>query len=456
MRSSLPLEVVGAKRVYRFPLRALVASIVCLFAPIFLAAGGEPAAESLVGRLDASLARAGRWLLAEQSPDGAWRSKVYGCFRDGPELTPHVLSCLFFIPQGGEGVRPAFDRGATFMMSLVGDDARIHAGPHGLNFPVFTAGSASRVIVLEKADEAHARARLAWLVCLRERQLAEANGWSPADPSYGGWGFSIQVPTRPKVGEPRERFFESNLVATVFGIAALRSARVPPDDPIYAKVLAFVKRCQNYADDPAKADPQFDDGGFVFAPDDPLQNKAGVAGTDRFGRTRFHSYGSMTADGLRALLRCGLPSDHPRVAAARRWLEKHFTAATNPGIFAPDREVLRDATYYYYCWAVAHAFLAAGAREIETKDGKVKWAEALAEELIRRQRPDGTWTNRFTDAKEDDPMVATPWAAAALAICRGAITGEHKAIGRPCATPIGAGNEKPDLSRMATRKEGQR
>ena len=42
----------------------------------------------------------------------------------------------------------------------------------------------------------------------------------------------------------------------------------------------------------------------------------------------------------------------------------------------------------------------------------------LAAELVRRQLPDGSWSNTFTDAREDDPLVATPWAAAALAICR--------------------------------------
>ncbi len=40
----------------------------------------------------------------------------------------------------------------------------------------------------------------------------------------------------------------------------------------------------------------------------------------------------------------------------------------------------------------------------------------LAEELLRRQRPDGSWSNHYTDAMEDDPLIATPFAAAALAI----------------------------------------
>ncbi|MGP0062947.1 MAG: hypothetical protein ACLQGP_05000, partial [Isosphaeraceae bacterium] len=151
---------------------------------------------------------------------------------------------------------------------------------------------------------------------------------------------------------------------------------------------------------------------------DPVRNKAGAAGTDRQGRLRYHSYGSATADGLRALLRCGLPKDHPRVVAARRWLEAHFSASFHPGTFESAREGDRDATYFYYVWSVAHAFRALGIAEIRVDGQRVAWAESLARELIRRQRDDGTWTNRFTASKEDDPLVATSFAAGALGICR--------------------------------------
>ena len=402
----------------------------------------EKAKEELVRRVDDALAAAARFLVSKQSADGAWRSAVYGAFRDGPELTPHVLSCLFFLPQGGETVRPAFDRGASFMMKLVTKEGRIEPGPHGLNFPVFTAGAASRVVVLEKQDEPHLRARAAWLAYLRERQLVEANGWEFSDRRqfkdlrYGGWGFSTDVPKRQEVGGDGGRFYESNLVATVYGIAALRSAKVPLDDPIYEKALTFVKRCQNFNDVPAQGDPLYDDGGFFFIPGDPVQNKAGIAGTDKWGRRRFRSYGTMTADGLRALIRCGLPLDHPRVAAARRWLEMHFAVDKNPGAFPEDREILRNATYFYYCWAFAHAMIALDTKELLTEKGGVRWADVMAQELTGRQKADGTWRNVYTDAKEDDPLVATPFAAAALAICRGVITGQHVAIGRPCLTDL--------------------
>jgi len=41
---------------------------------------------------------------------------------------------------------------------------------------------------------------------------------------------------------------------------------------------------RNFSDDPSRSDPRFDDGGFFFMPEDPVQNKAGIAGVDRFGR----------------------------------------------------------------------------------------------------------------------------------------------------------------------------
>jgi len=285
---------------------------------------------------------------------------------------------------------------------------------------------------LREKDEPHLRAQRAWLKAVLARRLSRELGWTPTDPQFGGWGFSLDPPHKPAPGEGAQAFCESNLSATLFGLAALRSAKVPATDSAYAEILTFVRRCQNFADDPAQADPVFDDGGFFFMPNDELQNKGGAAGKDRHGRARFHSYGTMTADGLRALMRCGLSAEEPRVAAARRWLERNFNAAHNPGVFAGEREELRDSTYYYWGWAAAHAFQSLRVRTVETRveggGGRTDWTVALAEELLRRQRQDGAWLNRFTDAKEDDPLIATPWAASALAICRAVLTAEDLAL----------------------------
>ena len=90
----------------------------------------------------------------------------------------------------------------------------------------------------------------------------------------------------------------------------------------------------------------------------------------------------------------------------------------HPGTFESAREVDRDATYFYYAWSVAHAFRSLGIKEIHSHGQKIVWADALAHELINRQRADGTWTNRFSASKEDDPLVATSFAVGALGNCR--------------------------------------
>ncbi len=200
--------------------------------------------------------------------------------------------------------------------------------------------------------------RDAWLRELRRRQLTEELGWEPSDPAFGGWGYSIEPPSRGGAALTPEHPVDADLSSTLFAVGALRIAGIGAEDPAIRKALTFIERCQNLAGGDQPGDPQFDDGGFFFSTTDPVRNKAGAVGTDRNGRRRYHSYGSATADGLRALLRCGLPKDHPRVVAAQQWLETHFSTSSHPGTFETAREVDRDATYYYYAWSVAHAFRA--------------------------------------------------------------------------------------------------
>jgi squalene-hopene/tetraprenyl-beta-curcumene cyclase len=123
----------------------------------------------------------------------------------------------------------------------------------------------------------------------------------------------------------------------------------------------------------------------------------------------------MTADGVRALLRLGATAEDPRVVAAKRWLARNFDPEKNPGVFPERDEVRRRSGYYYWVWSGAHAMRALGERA---------WAEPLAEALLRRQGADGSWKNPSTEMREDDALVATPFAVAGLAAARTVITGE--------------------------------
>ena len=61
---------------------------------------------------------------------------------------------------------------------------------------------------------------------------------------------------------------------------------------------------------------------------------------------------------------------------------------------------------------------AAGVETLATPAGPGSWTEALAEELVRRQQPEGFWVNDAVEMREDDPILATSMAAGALAVCR--------------------------------------
>ena len=106
-------------------LAALVAASGC---------AGPPRAE-LLRQIDGSLEAAASYLVSKQSPDGAWRSETYGMFRQGPTLTPYVMSALFFLEQGGAPARASFRRGVRYLSGMIGEDGTPRAGPGGVPFP---------------------------------------------------------------------------------------------------------------------------------------------------------------------------------------------------------------------------------------------------------------------------------------------------------------------------------
>jgi hypothetical protein len=348
------------------------------------------------------------FLLSRQDEDGAWRSDTYGTFKDGTALTPLALHTLLTAaPQSQKTV----ERAAAYLAAMARPDGDIARPSYGFDFALYTA--ALTVISLNHPScPEHAPARSAWLRFLRERQLTEELGWNPEDREYGGWGYARGLPHKPKPGELIPPLTESNLSATTFALDALRAAGIPASDHAYAKALSFVRRCHNWTDDPARREPAFDDGGFFFIYDDPVRNKAGVAGKDAAGLERFRSYGSATADGLRCLIHCGAPESDPRRAAARRWLVSHFHAGYHPGAYAERREIDRMAVYYYYSASLAKL---APALVIETADGRVAVNRIIAEDLLNRQRDDGSWANPVHATREDEPIIATSFAVIALA-----------------------------------------
>jgi hypothetical protein len=356
------------------------------------------------------------YLLGKQSPDGSWRSDLYATFKDGLALTPLVVGALQ--DAAAAGVEPiaslaARRKGIEFLARLAKADGTIDPGPDGIDYPVYTAALTVRILSHEDGKGLKP-ARDAWVKYLKERQLTAKLGWGKDEKQYGGWGYCRVIPQKPKPNEFAPNLIESNLSATVFALEALKAAG-ELDPGTAGAAIIFVSNCQNF-DHLVTPLPweRFLDGGFFFIYDDPVRNKAGLISKEREDWPQlFHSYGSTTADGLRALDLCGISDTLYRKEAAERWLAKNFRADTHPGIYVKAHETNREAVYYYYAASVSKVMRG---HNIKPKNG-TDWATELASELAGRQKKDGSWVNPVELVRENEPLVATSNAVSALARC---------------------------------------
>jgi squalene-hopene/tetraprenyl-beta-curcumene cyclase len=371
-------------------------------------------------RVERALNKAAEFLVRRQDQDGAWRSEVYGQFKDGPSLTPLICEALHDLPAASDAVKASRKRAVDYLAAMAQADGSVAPGPGGWPHPVYTA--ALTVMVLSREEHSSLnKARDAWLAFLKNHQFTEELGWAPTDAFYGGWGYSDVPPRKPPAGQELYPLAEPNISATVYALEALRAAGVPPDDPAFKRALAFVVRCQNFSEKKtAKGNSPAEDGGFFFVQSDADRNKAGALATSSApptGARQFASYGTTTADGLRCLLACGLQREDSRVTAARQWLVQRFSADKQPGDFPEERHEARDALYYYYCNSVSRALAACGLNDVGPAEKPIRWGEALANELLRKQDPQGSWTNPAGEIRENDPLLATAFAISALARC---------------------------------------
>lgn len=361
----------------------------------------EPPPDPLLARIDAALDKSAAFLLAQQDADGAFRSKQYAAFRDGFATTPLAVSFLLFAPPSPQ-VDAGYRRGVDFLAGLVDDQGTVR---EPLEYPVYSAAGALLVIANPR-NERHAAKKEALVRFLRARQLTEENGWQPSDPDYGGWGYWPGIPTKPKAGEPRDELLGSTLSSTTWAVGALVLAGVAPSDPSLQAARHFVERCRAA------------DGGFFLTPTNPVANKAGAIPGDGF-----RGYGSATADATRVLVRLGTPRTDALLVGAERWLLAHVDGAHQSGEFPPEQQFAREGSRYYSAWSQAHALTVLWQKEVGTPPRA--WPALFAEELLAAQKPDGSFVNAATDLREDDPLVATPLAAATLALARAVHLGER-------------------------------
>ncbi len=274
---------------------------------------------SLGGR-DA-LRKAVAYLWDRQGNDGGWHSTEYGLLRSGQSLTGLVLNALLDIPKSVSDL-PS-DRmmaAVSFLNHHIDDDGAVgRMDPDAADYPNYATALALKAFCRAPMP-LRTFSPFALVEYLRRQQFTEANGWTPEDPAYGGWGMGGDVRTPPAPGHV-------DLSMTRYVLEALAASGVQPDDPAFQKAAVFLRKCQNYIPgrEPTGHDIADRDGGFYFSPVVVDANKPGRSSTG------FRSYGPPTADGTLALLAIGRGLDDPLLQAAANWLVSRHSAENVPG-----------------------------------------------------------------------------------------------------------------------------
>jgi hypothetical protein len=319
------------------------------------------------------LGQAVQFLWAQQATDGGFHSTTYGLLRSGQSLTPFVLLALLSVPDGTTSPPPgALERGLAFIRAHTQADGSLGLQDDAAaDYPNYATALA--VSALVKAQRpGYERSIEPMVAQLRAQQFAEANGWTPQDAPYGGWGMGGALRHPPEAGHV-------DLSMTRYVLEALRLAGVPPTDPVMKRALVYLERSQNA------------DGGFFFSPVNPEINKAGAHPAGGFA-----SYGSATADGALALRAVGLPDTAPRLAQALKWLAERHQPDRVPGFAQTAAQPWDTGLRFYYAHAIARLL------------------PHLPIELPP-PAPDGSHRNANPLVKEDDPLIATAFALYVLA-----------------------------------------
>ena len=353
-----------------------VAALGGVLAPIDIVKAAEPAA------VKEAIARGAKFLADKgQAADGSFSPAA------GPAVTALVIAGL--VKSGSSVDAPVVRKGLEYLLGFRRDTGGIHTPDSAIGN--YETAIALMALVPCNKDGRFDKEIEGAAAFLKGLQWDESEGLTPADVNYGGAGYGSK-------GRP-------DLSNTAFLIEALRNAGADADDPAIQRALLFVSRTQNlpgpHNDQPhPEKNP---DGGFYYT---PANGGESMAGKTPEGGLR--SYASMTYAGLKSMIFAGLDKDDPRVKAALEWLAKHYTFDENPG--------MGDSGLFYYYHTMGKALDVLGDETFTDAKGMVHhWRGELADAVIARQQPDGSWVNANARWMESDPNLVTAYALMALA-----------------------------------------
>ena len=228
-------------------------------------------------------------------------------------------------------------------------------------------------------------------------QLDEETGYKPGEHTraYGGFAYGSNK--------------RADISNSGFSMEALNALGLEKDSPAWKNAVLFLKRGQDNDETNDSAEMKGGDntGGFVYY---PSKSEFGNI-TTKSGKLLPKPYGAMTYMAVKSLIYAGVKKDDPAMQAAFKWIQNNYAVDHQPGAVA-------SQGYFYYTNVMAKALTAAGIKEVDLPDGtKANWAKDLSAQLIKLQKPDGSFSNEAQRWMENDPVLATAYALDALNLC---------------------------------------
>lgn len=394
-----------------------------------------PAAWSPATTIEQALQRGMAFLVDQQAKDGGWHSPAYGAMQPGAPITANILYGLAHVPE--PFTRPYHDRlklACQFLAQGIDEHGYVTNPDGSPNYPNYASAMlliADQRLQLGLSAE-HRKKLVQFLVA---SQLGTQHGYSLDDPDFGGWDFmGWDLGPRLSAG--------TNVSVTRIVIEALADERDQLGvDECLQRAEEWLRRCQNLPRDsqqlgaasPTEQPIDGDvtksyDGGFHFHP--KVEHDGNKAGWLDATRSQAVSYGTATADGLCALLSLGVPCHDPRVQAAIIWLQQHPAVVRVPGFEKTTHSLgwEQGLLFYFYSgiasanqetWRACSSGLLDGTpirldTTLPEDDPREPIAIQLAGRIVRAQQRNGSWENSSNRMREDDPLIATPFAMAAL------------------------------------------
>lgn len=350
------------------------------------AAEGPDLAAAVAGAKKAS-----DFLISQQNENGTF-GKIPASAQPG--MVGLVLKALASSPEKLRESNAAVSKAAKFIVNAQQPNGAIIDPKLGLeNYNTSIAVIALSALENPEYKPVTEKAKKFILTC----QLDEETGFKPDEHPRAYGGFSYGSVKRADISN------------SGFSMEALNALGLEKDSKAWQNAVKFIKRGQDNdeTNDAAEMKGGDNTGGFVYY---PSKSEFGNVKT-KSGKELPKPYGAMTYMAVKSLIYAGVKKDDPAMQAAFKWIKNNYAVDHQPGAD-------KNQGYFYYTDVMAKALTAAGIKEVETADGtKANWAKDLSAQLLKIQKPDGSFANEAQRWMENDPVLATAYALDALNAC---------------------------------------